>query len=109
MTWGPRRVPRVKDTSEGCDYTGDRAGDRFAKIASGATINAMSSAFEAFQATLDLFETGVNLMRQNLRRAHPRAGEDEIDRLLRQWLVQRPGADNGDTVGRVVDLSTKRE
>jgi hypothetical protein len=68
----------------------------------------MSSASEAFQATLDLFETGVNLMRQNLRRAHPRAAEEEIDRLLRQWLAERPGAAHGDAVGRVVDLSTKR-
>ena len=68
----------------------------------------MPSACEAFRVTLDLFETGVNLMRQNLRRAHPQAAEEEIDRLLREWLVQRPGATYGDSIGRVVDLVTRR-
>jgi hypothetical protein len=32
-----------------------------------------SPATEAFRATLDLFETGIDLMRQNLRRRHPQA------------------------------------
>lgn len=68
----------------------------------------MPSACEAFRMTLDLFEAGVNLMRQNLRRAHPQAPEDEIDRLLRQWLGQRPGATFGDSIGRLVDLNTRR-
>jgi hypothetical protein len=68
----------------------------------------MPPACTAFQATLDLFETGVNLMRQNLRRAHPNAATDEIDHLLRQWLARRPGAEFGDTVGRVVELGTTR-
>jgi hypothetical protein len=36
----------------------------------------------AFRSALDLFETGLNLMRQNLRRAHPHAGDDEIEQLL---------------------------
>lgn len=51
---------------------------------------------KAFQATLDLFEMGVALMRQNLRRAAPEAPDDEIDRRLRQWLHERPGAEFGD-------------
>jgi hypothetical protein len=68
----------------------------------------MPSACEQFQVTLDLFETGVNLMRQNLRRANPQAGEAEIDRLLQRWLAERPGAPDGDATGRAVDLSTKR-
>jgi hypothetical protein len=32
------------------------------------------------RTTLDLFETGWQLMRQNRRRAYPLAGEQEIDR-----------------------------
>jgi hypothetical protein len=58
---------------------------------------------DAFRTTLDLFETGVELMRQNLRRRHPHAGDDEIARLLRQWLRDRPGAECGDSAGRAVD------
>lgn len=61
----------------------------------------------AFRATLDLFETGLDLMRQNLRRSHPVAGDEEIERLLRKWLVHRPGAEFGDCPGRVVDLNTR--
>ena len=46
----------------------------------------MTSTREALRTTLDLFGTGVDLMRQNLKRNHPEANEDEIDRKLRQWL-----------------------
>ena len=67
----------------------------------------MSSASDAFRTTLDLFNTGLDVMRQNLRRNHPEADEDEIDRLLRQWLHERPGAESGDGQGRLVDLSTR--
>jgi hypothetical protein len=42
------------------------------------------SAGNAFRTTLDLFETGLGLMRQNLRRNHPDATEQEIERRLRQ-------------------------
>ena len=63
----------------------------------------------AFQATLDLFETGLRLMRQNLRRDDPEATDAEIDRRLGQWLRQRPGAEGGDCLGRSVDLAGSRE
>lgn len=65
------------------------------------------SADDAFRTTLDLFETGVDLMRQNLRRNHPEAGEEEIERLLEEWLRDRPGAATGDSPGRPVDLNTR--
>jgi hypothetical protein len=57
----------------------------------------------AFRTTLDLFDTGLDLMRQNLRRRHPDAGDEEIGRLLREWLLDRPGAKSGDCPGRSVD------
>jgi hypothetical protein len=63
---------------------------------------------ESFQVTLDLFETGVAMMRQNLRRAHPGASEHEIDTRLHAWLTDRPGARDGDAEGTPVDLSTRR-
>jgi Rv0078B-related antitoxin len=66
-----------------------------------------SSVANAFRTTLDLFETGINLMRQNLRRSHPAAADEEIERLLREWLLDRPGAECGDSAGRPVDLTTR--
>lgn len=39
---------------------------------------------------LDLVEVGVELMRQNLRRQHPGANDDEIQALLNAWLAELP-------------------
>jgi Rv0078B-related antitoxin len=50
----------------------------------------------AFRTTLDLFETGLGLVRQNLRRDHPDATDQEIERQLHQWLQEPPGAEFGD-------------
>ena len=41
------------------------------------------------------------MMRQNLKRRHPEASEEEIEKLLREWLSERPGARFGDAEGRV--------
>ena len=66
-----------------------------------------TSVAAAFRTTLDLFATGIELMRQNLRRSHPKAGEADITRLLHEWLVERPGAESGDSPGRVVDVNSR--
>jgi hypothetical protein len=58
--------------------------------------------------TLDLFQMGLEVMRQNLQRSHPDAAEEEIDRLLHEWLLQRPGAASGDCPGRAIDLDSRR-
>jgi hypothetical protein len=62
---------------------------------------------DAFRATLDLFQTGVDLMRQNLRRRHPDADEHEIERRLQAWLLERPGAESGDCSGRPIDVKSR--
>jgi len=63
----------------------------------------MKSAQGAFRTTLDLFSTGVELMRQNLRRDQPQASESEIDRRLEECLQERPG----DSPGRLVDIDAR--
>lgn len=55
---------------------------------------------EALRAAFDLYEFGENVMRQNLRREHPGADEAEIELLIREWLLKRPGAEEGDASGR---------
>lgn len=55
---------------------------------------------ERLKVALELFDLGVGIMRQNLRRRNPGATEDEIERLLTAWLRDRPGAELGDAVGR---------
>jgi hypothetical protein len=66
-----------------------------------------SSVADAFRATLELFEMGLDLMRQNLRRSYPMASDEEIERFLSEWLQERPGAESGDCPGRTVDLTTR--
>ena len=56
-------------------------------------------------ATFELFEFGVEMMAANLRRRHPDATPDEIERLLENWLAERPGAELGDGPGVPVPLS----
>jgi hypothetical protein len=55
-----------------------------------------------FRTALDLFEAGVEMMRQNLRRRYPDASEEEIKTRLGHWLRERPGAEFGDCEGRPV-------
>ena len=50
---------------------------------------------------LDLFGSGVALMRCKLRRERPDADEAEIEQALTAWLRTRPGAEHGDAPGRL--------
>jgi len=61
-------------------------------------------AAKRLRLALDLYEAGEKLMRANLRRRHHTASDSEIETLLRDWLAQRPGAEHGDSPGRVRDL-----
>lgn len=54
---------------------------------------------QRLRQALAMFDDGVALMRQNLRRRDPDAPEEEIDRRLRAWLQERPGAPHGDAEG----------
>jgi hypothetical protein len=69
--------------------------------------SALSSTAAAFRTSLDLFQTGVDLMRENLRRRHPAANTEQIERLLGEWLQDRPGAESGDSPGRPVDVNAR--
>jgi hypothetical protein len=64
-------------------------------------------AARTFRLTLELFDFGVQLMRQNLRRSDPQADEEDIERRLGVWLRERPGAEHGDCPGRPVDVRAR--
>jgi hypothetical protein len=57
---------------------------------------------EKLRLSLAMSEDGFNMKRQQLRRRFPEADEPEIDRLFREWLQERPGAEHGDGIGRLV-------
>ncbi|MBK9387056.1 MAG: hypothetical protein IPN34_19750 [Planctomycetes bacterium] len=50
--------------------------------------------------SLDMLDDGCRMMRENLRRRHPECREAELEELLVAWLIERPGAEHGDGVGR---------
>ena len=52
---------------------------------------------------LDLFDSGVAMMRETLRRRFPNAPDQTIAEALAAWLRERPGAEHGDTAGRLRD------
>jgi hypothetical protein len=47
----------------------------------------------------DLFDSGVAMMRETLRRKLPAAPERAIADALDAWLRERPGAEHGDAPG----------
>jgi len=54
------------------------------------------------RTALGLFEVGVAMKRQSLRRADPDADEAEIRRRVGAWLRTRPDAEDGDGPGHPV-------
>jgi hypothetical protein len=64
------------------------------------TSRELESAAHKLRTVFELFEAGVEMMHQTLRRKHPRLDDDEIQKLVTKWLRHRPGAEYGDAVGR---------
>ena len=59
------------------------------------------------RTAFDLFTAGERMMGQNLRRRHLDASPTEIEEMLWAWLMNRPGAEYGDGVGRPVTWPRK--
>jgi len=58
---------------------------------------------ERMRTTFDLCHAAVDIMRQNLRRRLPDAGEAEILRRLGEWRRQRPADEHAHLVKRPVE------
>ena len=48
---------------------------------------------------MDLFVAGEEMMRLKLAREYPSLAANEIEQLLLEWLLRRPGAELGDCPG----------
>lgn len=60
------------------------------------------TAADRLERALEMWDDGVCLMRESLRRRHPAASEAELDAKLDAWLTTRPGAEHGDAEGIAV-------
>jgi hypothetical protein len=63
-------------------------------------VDAPNLVLERFRVALDLFESGVQLRRETLRRTHPGITPGRLEELLGDWLRDRPGARDGDGPAR---------
>ena len=55
---------------------------------------------ERLRTAFELHEAGVDMMRQTLRREHPDASDEDLERMVMLWLQERPGAAFGDAEGK---------
>jgi hypothetical protein len=55
----------------------------------------------------DLYQTSVEMMRLNLRRRHPEASEQEIQRRLQKWMFEQPEEPPGSAL-QVVKAARRR-
>lgn len=60
----------------------------------------LEAAARRLRLALELFTTGEEMMRQQLRRQHPDRPTAEIEARLVEWLRERPGAEFGDACGK---------
>lgn len=65
------------------------------------------TAAENLRTAFDLFVAGQRMMRENLKRRHPEESDRQIERRLRAWMSERPGAEHGDAAGRPVEWPRK--
>jgi hypothetical protein len=63
---------------------------------------------DKLRLALVMSSEGFEMKREQFRRRFPAADDDEIDRRLRAWLQERPGAEYGDGVGRPVSWPRTR-
>lgn len=60
------------------------------------------------RVAFDLYQTSVDLMRQNLRRRHPEATEAEIARRMQEWMLEQPEDPPG-TPLRAIDTARRHD
>jgi len=77
----------------------DRVGRREPHLCRYSRHVPLSREARRLRTAFELFEAGVRMMTERLRRLHPEASPAELEDLLREWLLSRPGAETEDAVG----------
>ena len=63
----------------------------------------METPADRLESALEMWEDGVCMMRESLRRRNPAASPEEIESAVDSWLRTRPGAEYGDADGVPVE------
>ena len=64
----------------------------------------LTSPATGLRLALELTDFGARMREQRFRREHPDADEATIRSFMNDWWLDRPGAPDGDAVGRVVSF-----
>lgn len=62
------------------------------------------TAQQRFTIALELADLAEQMLRSRTMRKHPEYGEHDIEHVIDAWYADRPGAEQGDAVGRSIDL-----
>lgn len=57
---------------------------------------------EGVALAFELTQLGIEMQAQRYRRQHPHASDEDVTAFVQAWLLERPGAPNGDADGRSV-------
>jgi hypothetical protein len=60
-----------------------------------------STAAQKLRLALDMYEVGEQMQRMRLRRERPDADAADIEAAVDAWRMTRPGAETGDSAGRM--------
>lgn len=63
-------------------------------------LNQNPQVLERMRLTFELCQMAEAMKRQSLQRRHPNLGAEEIEKLMDEWRLSRPGAELGDGPGR---------
>jgi hypothetical protein len=64
------------------------------------------SVSERLRVAIELFDLSEAMLRQKLRREHPKASSAEIDAKVAEWIERRPGTERGNAAGRPIRWPT---
>jgi hypothetical protein len=71
-------------------------------------VSGMRTPAQRLEEALELADLAEEMLRLKLERTHPHASADEIDRLVDEWFLSRPGAELGDAFGRPITLPRRK-
>ncbi|WP_130343470.1 hypothetical protein [Herbihabitans rhizosphaerae] len=62
-------------------------------------MDGLTTEAKRLRLALDMYEFGVKMLRQRIRRENPGVSDREVTDEVRAWRHTRPGAENGDYPG----------
>lgn len=79
-----------------------RPGGRLGCMSSEVAADSGDASDDGVVVACQLLDLGLAIRRERHRREHPDATDEEVEAILRIWMLDRPGAPFGDAIGRPI-------